>query len=821
MKSVFVPGYLTKWLWIALVALLLAACSGDDDFAERPQASISGSDRVVEGSSVNAIVQLTDRAPQDLVVELAATGDLAQFTVPRQVNIRRGSTWASFEVEAAAGSAGRQIEIVVQAGRLLDTGDNPRLSLLSVTAADAEVLPVLSLLGGNTRVGRGSQTTYAISIDRPAPSDGLTASLLLSGDPNGLDFPRSVTIPGGQSSATFLVTISENAVLGARQIAVLPGPDYELGITREVSVDVLASQDAGVLPVAQLVGEAARLGLGAEANFGISLDRPAPDGGLSIGILLLGDATGIEVPAAVDIPAGAASATFTLSVSPTAATGDRALALLADAAYSLGTNSSIPFNILSAADAGRLPVVRLVGGLATLSPGFESTYGLELDRPAPAGGLSVDVIVSGASGITVPSPVAFAAGSRSAVFQVEVGVDAVLGVRQLQIVAGSAYSVGNPSGTELNIVSAADAGLVPVAQILGDGQVVSRGASTTFVVSLDRPAQADLSIALLLVGNGQGLTVPASVTVPANASSAAVTLSVAANTPLGFGSLVIVGGTGYALSENNVAGFEVVDFALPVVSLLGPGEGSEVALFRPSLAGQPAGTNTFALVLSETRTAATAVPFLFFGAERAFEVVDPADPAQTLRPGLDALVIPAGAQALVFTVRVAESVDSIGDTAILRILGGNDFLPDAPREGQPTGDFNDRRNLRIAAASELDARPTVQFQGPENRTVQLQGNNAFISLGVSPPSADPLNVNFVYVGVSDFFEIDGANPEDGGPLLVPANQSGAVFGLTRLNPAVDLEGILFLISGTGYRAANPLEDGGQGSFLIIANPPAP
>lgn len=462
-------------------------------------------------------------------------------------------------------------------------------------------------------------------------------------------------------------------------------------------------------------------------------------------------------------------------------------------------------------DFAERTVATLVGP-ATVVEGEAVQFTVRLNRPALQT-MTIFLSASGDAGsFTLPSQVTIPRGRSSASFTVVAEPGAINQEISIALESGRLVDVGT-APLLLRSISADEAGILPVVTLVGDGQQLPRGASTTFVVTLDGPSAGDVVINLLVVGNATGLTAPPTVTVTAGNLTAPVTINAAANAPLGERALQIPGGAGYVLGENTVAAFEVIDQALPLVSLVGPGAGDDQALFKPAEGVTPGSANTFALILSESRDVATEVHFALLGNAGSFEVIDPTDVNLTLTPLTDPLVIPADTLTLVFNVRARAAVASVGDTAVLRIVGGADYLPDPGTEDEPA----DRRNLRIANPADVDSLPLVQFLGPDDRTIAVAiGATASIALNVNPAPAAALDVNYVYSGPAPTpFTVDGADPSLGGPLAIPQNTFGA-------NPPVERTaggvGRLFLVGGSGYRILDPLDENANRSFLIIAEP---
>ncbi len=132
------------------------------------------------------------------------TGELVQLTssntkaatVPPTVKVLSGFNSATFTVTSKAVSSTQTVTITATYGGISQT------ATLTVTPATlvSAVLSPLSVKGSSSTVVTGT-----LALSGPAPGGGLTITLL-SSNPAAAIVPVSVTIPAGQSSATFRVS---------------------------------------------------------------------------------------------------------------------------------------------------------------------------------------------------------------------------------------------------------------------------------------------------------------------------------------------------------------------------------------------------------------------------------------------------------------------------------------------------------------------------------------------------------------------------------------------------------------------------------------
>jgi hypothetical protein len=228
---------------------------------------------------------------------VALTSNSSVINIPSSVTVPKGATSVSFPITTSAVSTSTAAQIQAEPGTnysaTLWVDPSPTPGPLSVT------LNPTSVYGGTTSQG-------TVTLSSPAPSGGTVVDLS-SSNTAVATVPTSVTVPAGATSATFtastsdvsfqtLVTFTASAG-GATESATLkvnPAPS-------PVGVGLLALNPTSVH--------------GGNTSQGtVSLDEVAPPGGTVV--KLTSSNTGVAtVPASVTVPAGAQSATFTVSTS--------------------------------------------------------------------------------------------------------------------------------------------------------------------------------------------------------------------------------------------------------------------------------------------------------------------------------------------------------------------------------------------------------------------------------------------------------------------------------------------------------------------------
>src|SRR6266581_7453710 len=164
-----------------------------------------------------------------------------------------------------------------------------------------------TVVGGGSAVG-------AVYLDRPAPPGGLTVVPVLRYNRNRgylapnlpipVAVPASITVPGGAVSAEFPITTSAVPSTVAVDIITTAngvGPDTILTVT-----------PPGAVATTKLVISPATVSGGHPSTGTITIERPAPPGGLVVS-LRTSHPQAAQVPASVTVPAGSQSATFPIT----------------------------------------------------------------------------------------------------------------------------------------------------------------------------------------------------------------------------------------------------------------------------------------------------------------------------------------------------------------------------------------------------------------------------------------------------------------------------------------------------------------------------
>ncbi|MCX6595322.1 MAG: S8 family serine peptidase [Acidobacteria bacterium] len=344
-------------------------------------------------------------------------------------------------------------------------------------------------------------TTNRVNLDGPAGAAGAVVTLASSSPLAVLSVPSITIAPGQSSSPTF--SIVTTGVAASTQLTV--SASYA-GVTRTSTMTLNPPALTTLyLSPGSIVGP-----LPTTANW-VSLDGPAPAGGITVALTASNDT--ISVPPTVVVPQGAVrSPNFTIN---TQTVGVLTYATVT-AAYK-NVERTLLFSV-------RTPAVGSVSlSPATMAGGVTSTTNrINLDGPAPAGGALV-ALSSSSPLVTVPSTVSVAAGATAS---------PVFNIVSSAVTSSTPVTVTAIYG---GVTKTATLTLTPTALSsvsLSPASLVGQASATSNRVTLNGPAQSNIVVSLS--SSDPAAVVPASVTVPAGATTSPVftitTKEVAANT---------------------------------------------------------------------------------------------------------------------------------------------------------------------------------------------------------------------------------------------------------------------------------------------------
>jgi hypothetical protein len=338
-------------------------------------------------------------------------------------------------------------------------------------------------------VNGGSTSTGTVTLVTPAPSGGTTITLY-SYDTSIASVPASFVIPAGSLSGTFTATTSP--------------------VTTAQSVTIRASSgtsaDEEVLQVTPVPPQIVEVQFnpptvtGGQTSIGaVILSSGAPAGTV---INLSSNSVYVNVPPSVVVTTeGANVINFTATTLPPPSV----------------VNATVTATLGSSSRGGMLTVLPLVGSITGLSfspnpvqGGQSSTGSVSISQPAPTGGAVVTLVSSNPAIVMVPSSVTVPAGSTTANFT------ATTTAPQTTTPVPVTATLNGTVTTTLTVLPP------KVSSLSFSPASVPGGTSSTGTVTLDNPAPAGGAV-VALSSNSPYVIVPASVLVPATATSATFT----------------------------------------------------------------------------------------------------------------------------------------------------------------------------------------------------------------------------------------------------------------------------------------------------------
>lgn len=639
------------------------------------------------GTTSRASLSLTGPAPAGGLTVSLSSGDSAVASVPSSVTVPANSTSASFFVQTTPVATNQQV--LIQAS-YAGVSKSATLTVKAPTPTDV-TLDTAAVIGGNT-----AQAT--VTLTGPAPSGGTVVTLTTNDA--AATVPASVKVNAGSSSASF--TVSTNPVASAVQVVISATAS---GVTKAATLDVNpATPNSLILSSASVIG-------GTSTDATVTLNGPAPSGGLAI-TLGSSDSAVAAVPASVSVPAGSSSATFVVSSLPVGATQQVTISASFGGVTQSATLDVQPASLMA---LGLNPAT-LIGG-----SGSEAT--VSLDGPAPTGGMIVALTSSDPAIASVPSSVTVPANSSSAIFNI--ATTPVSAFTQVTISA-TCHSITRTAKISVKIAT-------PSALTLSPAAVIG-GTNADATVTLNGPAPSGGTVVLLASSDATSASVPASVTVPAGATTAQFTTS---TIPVGTSTQVTLSATYKGTTQTatlDIAAATPSTLALSPLAVVG-GSTADATL---TLTGPAPAAGTVVL-LSSSDSAAASVPASVVvppGADTAIFSVSTAPVWAWTQVTVSASY---GGVAKTAKITVKAAVPNSFDLDPAAVIGGNTSQATVTLTGPaPQGGG-------LLTLSSSDPQVTV----PASVTVPEGSSSATFTVGTSPVNAfSQATLSATYNGVS-------------------------------------------------------------------------
>jgi trimeric autotransporter adhesin len=473
----------------------------------------------VGGASVTGTVTLLSSVPAagPAVGIGLSSNNAAVASVPGSVNVAPGAATATFTIttHAIEDTANGSVIISASQTKLGGNPQHPSLTEITVKATVTVLPPAVRFLGlsltpprppmmplgrlPNKLTTTGGTPVYGlVELTGPAPvgiaialnnaKDPLVTKVLLgSSDPSRATVPATISVTGGSTTQSFLITTSSATATAEVTISAHRIASDKKSAILTLTPPVLQSF---TLTPSTVIG-------GATSTGTVTLTGPAPAGGAAVAISLNGG--GVVTPInEIDIPAGSNTASVSFTTHPVASS----TSVTITAAYG-GVSKSATLTILAEALAS------LVCNPTSVVGGSPSTCKATLTGPAASGGLVVTLSSSSPTLASVPANVTVPAGQTTTNFTMttkpvtnltSVTVSASSGgvtktatvtlspaaLSQLLVGGLGSYSLGSPPP---------DPGLIVAGFVALDGPAPSGGADV--VLNFVGPVNSNSAVVLM------------------------------------------------------------------------------------------------------------------------------------------------------------------------------------------------------------------------------------------------------------------------------------------------------------------------------------
>ena len=444
------------------------------------------------GGSTTAIVTRTvPSLVGDLIVSLSSS-DTSEATVPAFVTILSGQASASFVVTGQDDTLldGGQSVVITASSTSFSSGT------LSILVSDFEVLSLAITAAAMSE--RNSSTSGTISRNNSDLAFPITVNLT-SNDLSEAIVPSSVTIPANESFANFAITSVDDALLDGTQAVTITAASAAY-ITATAGLDITDYETLSLSFLAGSISEKSGTTTGTLTRSNSNIQSA-----LTV-TLLSDDLSEATVPVSVTIPANSAFVTFTIS-----AVDDNVLDGTQTVSISAVAEGFI--NGIKTIDVTDYESLKVIIVADSISERFGSTTGV-VTRDGAVGDLTVLLSSNDLTeSKTVASITLLDGQTTSGAFAIDSVDDTLLD--GTQSVAFSASAAGYVTGQDTLLVT--DYEMVSLA--ITASSISEKGGVTTATVTRGNTDIALPCTVSLLSFDTSEISVPTSVTLPANASS--------------------------------------------------------------------------------------------------------------------------------------------------------------------------------------------------------------------------------------------------------------------------------------------------------------
>ena len=431
---------------------------------------------LAQGSASTCTLTLNQNAPiGGAVVTLSSNNPL--LTVPTSVTVPVGSTSTTFSVTAGVSIPVNQNAMVT--ATLGNSSQNATIGLLTPLVSGVVCNP--------SSLGPSGVTSCTVTISQTALTGG-TVVTLGSGNTGLLTVAGSVTVLAGATTAVFGATAA-GSIAGNQNVTVTA----TIGASSQnATISVLPS-----LLVTSVVCNPSSIGQSAVSNCTVTLNLAAPGGGTMV--TLTSNNALLGVPGSVTVLAGATTAGFSATAGASIP-GNQSAVVTASV---IANSQTATINLLAPMVSG------VVCNPASLGPNSTSTCTVSITQSAPSGGTTVTLASDNAL-VTVPASVTVLVGATSATFTATTGSS--VPANQSANISAS-LSTGSQISTLLALEPVTVSGVA-----CNPANLAQSGVSVCTVTISENAPTGGLTVTLN--SNNALLTVPASVTVVASATSA-------------------------------------------------------------------------------------------------------------------------------------------------------------------------------------------------------------------------------------------------------------------------------------------------------------
>ncbi|MGA8111537.1 MAG: choice-of-anchor D domain-containing protein [Acidobacteriaceae bacterium] len=476
--------------------------------------NLACSDTSITGADADSCtVTLSSAASSNLSVSL--TSDNSAVTVPASVTVPAGAASAPFTATVVAVTSAQNATLTAS------TADSAQSFALQLNAESSGTGGAAALTVSANRLAFGNVTvntaaTQSVTLISTGTAPLIVSAATLSGagfSVSGASFPATL-MPG--QTATLQVQF-DPASAGSVNGSLTINSNSSTGGSTVVSLSGTGDATAGTLR--SLMCTSPTLSGAATDNCTVTLTSAAPTGGVLVS--LTSSSSAVIVPAAISVPVGATTASFTAT------------------AVSVTSTQTVDLIATTPDGQSKFFALQLEGQAATMTVSASSlSFGnVNLNTSSTQ---ALTLISTGASAVTITSATMTGAGFTvsGSGFPVTLnpGQTLTLQVRfdptTAGAVTGSLAIASNSTGGGTTVVSLSGTGESAATGLSGlscaQSSLTAAGTDTC-TVSLTAAAPAGGQV-VTIVSNNSAVIVPASVTVPAGATTAGFSATISAVT---------------------------------------------------------------------------------------------------------------------------------------------------------------------------------------------------------------------------------------------------------------------------------------------------